>query len=225
MKTRPCKAKWYDDGSTPGCPYPAAKGKQTCEWHWLMKQPAHVQKEHAKWRLDRVPSSEQRARVSSIEWPPGERWCAGCQSFIPLFYCSGSRCKACASSAAHGRRVEETYGITPERYEELFEQQGRRCAICRNRPRTMRLAVDHDHKTGEPRGLLCKRCNHDLLGGGHDDIETLYRAIAYLLFPPAKYPKRPRLDEVLPMLEKRILENRLRRVMRSAPVSDELPPF
>jgi hypothetical protein len=35
------------------------------------------------------------------------------------------------------------------------------------------------------RGVICKRCNHDLLGAAHDDIEILKRAIAYLESPPA----------------------------------------
>lgn len=84
----------------------------------------------------------------------------------------------------------------------------------------MRLAVDHDHRTGEPRGLLCKRCNHDLLGSGHDDIKFLYRAIAYLLFPPAKYPVRPTVGQVLPALQHHLAIG----ILRDATPSDGGPP-
>lgn len=41
------------------------------------------------------------------------------------------------------------------------------------------LQVDHDHKTGDVRALLCSRCN-SLLGYADDSIELLKRAIAYL---------------------------------------------
>lgn len=214
MKTRPCKqlvtVDRFDAPAHIPCPYPAMKGKQSCIWHWLAKQPADVQASYARARLEaakKMKGSTEfifRARVPSAAWPRGERWCAGCQSFIPLFYCQGSRCRSCASQAAHGARVEKTYGITPERYDELLRQQGGRCAICRNRPRSQRLAVDHNHKTDEPRGLLCKRCNHDLLGGGHDDPALLWRALEYLLFPPARFPVRPSQQAVLEVLNERL---------------------
>lgn len=187
-KVRPCKK---------GCGYPALKGRQFCEWHALMRSSSDVQAAAAQDRLAAAEISDFKARVSPKDWPEGERWCAGCQSFVPKFYASGSRCKACASMKAHERRVEAVYGITPEEYQRIFAAQGGRCAVCRNQPRTIRFAVDHDHDTGEVRGILCKRCNHDLLGGGHDDIAVLWRAIEYLLFPPAKFAQRPSREAVM----------------------------
>lgn len=82
--------------------------------------------------------------------------------------------------------VLRKYGITNEDYEELLLWQGGRCGICLNKPRTKRLAVDHDHKTGAIRGLLCQRCNKNLLGGAHDSVQILKRAVAYMENPPAK---------------------------------------
>lgn len=176
-KVRPCKVG--------GCRYPAAKGRQFCSWHGLRRASSDVQAAAATQRRLAAKGPE-RARVPSAEWPEGERWCAGCQSFVPLFYTTGSRCKACASMAAHERRLEATYGIDGAEYERIFRAQGGRCAICRNRPASIRFAVDHDHQTGAVRGILCKRCNHDLLGGAHDSVDLLLRALAYLLFPPAQ---------------------------------------
>lgn len=65
-------------------------------------------------------------------------------------------------------------------------RQGGRCAICRREPEQgRRLAVDHDHATGEVRGLLCKACN-TALGMFRDDVASLARAIGYLADPPAR---------------------------------------
>lgn len=47
-------------------------------------------------------------------------------------------------------------------YQILLRLQKGGCAICQNPPKSRRLAVDHDHKTGRARGLLCYRCNRGL---------------------------------------------------------------
>lgn len=194
-KAKPCPKLVYDTaGDEPlsgsPCSRPKKKGKQACEWHWLLRQSSDVQAAHARGRIDLALEAAAGgpfvSRVKISDCPPGERWCAGCQTMVPLFYTSGSRCKACVSMAAHARRLETVYDIDAAEYERIFKLQGGRCAICRNRPATKRLATDHDHKTGDVRGLLCKRCNHDLLGGGHDSVAMLWRAITYLLFPPAQ---------------------------------------
>lgn len=83
-------------------------------------------------------------------------------------------------------RLKKNFGIDGDDYASLLTNQGGRCAICTGRPRSKRLAVDHDHQTGEVRGLLCKRCNHDLLGSAKDTVEILLRAVAYLENPPAR---------------------------------------
>jgi hypothetical protein len=57
------------------------------------------------------------------------------------------------------RRYElKQYGLTPAEYDLRFEEQHGLCAICGN-PTTGTLSVDHDHITGEVRGLLCQPCN------------------------------------------------------------------
>jgi hypothetical protein len=53
-------------------------------------------------------------------------------------------------------------GITDARYFELLDGQGGVCGICGTTPKTRRLHVDHDHRTGAIRGLLCHRCNRAL---------------------------------------------------------------
>lgn len=106
----------------------------------------------------------------------------------------GPRCATCHRAAvaarrkaAHGRRIEEVYGITEDQYDAIAAVQDGRCFICqRATGARRRLAVDHNHATGEVRGLLCKPCNRDVLGHLRDSIEALQRAIDYLNNPPAR---------------------------------------
>jgi len=74
------------------------------------------------------------------------------------------------------------YGITRDDYNRMLEEQGDSCAICK----TMEVGrnhthfhVDHDHKTGKIRGLLCDLCNRGL-GYFKDDPFLLGKAIKYL---------------------------------------------
>lgn len=72
------------------------------------------------------------------------------------------------------------YGITIEEYEAMFTEQRGRCALCGEpekaslHGKVTRLTVDHDHDTGEVRGLLCRRCNWQLgLIEANFDLEAL----------------------------------------------------
>ena len=59
------------------------------------------------------------------------------------------------------RRAVEL-GVSDAEYDRLLEAQNGGCAICGNPPKTRRLHVDHNHRTGRIRGLLCFRCNRAL---------------------------------------------------------------
>lgn len=65
-----------------------------------------------------------------------------------------------AALSTHNASRKKRYGITRDVFEYMYQRQGRGCAIC-GRPRSGKrhLCVDHDHKTGRVRGLLCARCN------------------------------------------------------------------
>jgi hypothetical protein len=87
----------------------------------------------------------------------------------------------------HERRVRKVYGLKPGEYGQMYLFQGKVCAICRRATgATRKLSVDHDHKTGRVRGLLCRPCN-DLLGHLRDDPRTAARIVAYLTNPPARH--------------------------------------
>ena len=58
--------------------------------------------------------------------------------------------------------LRRTYGITIEEYEAVVAAQGGVCSICGRPPKKVRLSLDHDHKTGRMRGLLCVPCNRAL---------------------------------------------------------------
>lgn len=169
-----------------------APGRTKWCWEcWLSRQPVHVRAQWAEWRLQAVPEPLRLARVPKDQWPEGRRWCSGCQTFVRLRDVGrgASRCKTCASVASHGRQVEVRYGITADDYAALFKAQEGRCFICRERPRTKRLAVDHDHVTGEVRGLLCADnewgCNYAILGK-IKDLAMAKRIVTYLETPPAR---------------------------------------
>lgn len=53
-------------------------------------------------------------------------------------------------------------GVTDEIYAAMLVRQGGHCALCPSEPKARRLHVDHDHETGQVRGLLCHRCNRGL---------------------------------------------------------------
>jgi hypothetical protein len=79
------------------------------------------------------------------------------------------------------------YGITAEEYAKILDAQGGKCYLCqRATGARKRLSVDHDHKTGEVRGILCGPCNRDVLGHARDSIEFFERCIEYLTNPPAR---------------------------------------
>ena len=86
---------------------------------------------------------------------------------------------------AHGRMVQRQYNLTPEMYWALYEAQGGKCGVCeRATGATKRLAVDHDHKTGQVFGLLCGPCNV-LLGRLGRKPDPYVRVLEYLHHPTA----------------------------------------
>jgi hypothetical protein len=84
--------------------------------------------------------------------------------------------------AIEHRRIERVYGITHAERDLLLARQGNRCAICRTdtpRGRRKEWNIDHDHRTGAVRGLLCNSCN-GAIGLLKDDPDIIVRAAEYL---------------------------------------------
>lgn len=114
---------------------------------------------------------------------------------VPGLETEGTFCHRCwalltsawGAQAARAKKLDShyryIYGITLERYGEMFVRQAGKCAICRRPQEEVGshglLVVDHDHTTGAIRGLLCPPCNMGL-GQFGDDLTTLTRAVVYL---------------------------------------------
>ena len=81
----------------------------------------------------------------------------------------------------HTKRYElkATYNLTFEQLDEILIAQNHKCLICNKSLMETRRCIDHDHKTGKIRGILCIECN-SVIGLAHDNIETLKKAIDYL---------------------------------------------
>lgn len=81
----------------------------------------------------------------------------------------------------HSIHLKRKFGITVQDYLELFNKQKGCCAICKKHQFKFKrkLAVDHDHKTGKIRKLLCEHCNRGL-GAFYDKSRLLQKAIVYL---------------------------------------------
>ena len=98
-----------------------------------------------------------------------------------------SQCVACQRAARDvGKKREydrayqlsRKYGLTPECFDRMMAEQSNCCAICQ-REFTKTPHVDHCHKSGEVRGLLCSNCNR-AIGFLGDDPLTVSRAVDYL---------------------------------------------
>jgi hypothetical protein len=87
-------------------------------------------------------------------------------------------CRKCVS---HHNRLA-TYGLSEAAYHDMLTKQNGKCAVCgatEATSRTDHLFVDHDHKTGRVRGLLCHACNF-AIGHTNDSPDILRSLASYL---------------------------------------------
>lgn len=125
--------------------------------------------------------------------------CIRCAKPQPLdfFYANKNTCRPCRAEIQRASRnrkpgyhrranLKHRYGITPEEYESILIQQNFACAICEveishalEYKTDRSVAVDHNHDTGEVRGILCSKCNL-VLGHARENTEILYKSIVYL---------------------------------------------
>lgn len=78
----------------------------------------------------------------------------------------------------HDTILRKKYGIGLHQYQSILEAQQGACGIC-GKKNWRNLAIDHNHQTGDVRGLLCSTCNTGL-GQFQDSVDLLEKAIEYL---------------------------------------------
>ena len=98
-------------------------------------------------------------------------------------------CYKCHSESIRWRFIFKRFGVTKAAYLKLYTKQQGVCAICKKKEtakrskkhfmNTNKLAVDHNHKTGKVRGLLCSKCNM-AIGIFQEDLIILKNAVNYL---------------------------------------------
>jgi hypothetical protein len=144
-------------------------------------------------RGERIQRRRPRRTVQSVTpW----KTCPRCQHTFPLegfainrsnsrgisSYCLDCHNKVSRENAVknHGstrnKHLKARYGVTHEQVAAMAAEYGGMCAICRERPAEH---VDHDHETGEIRGVLCFTCNVGL-GNFRDRPDLLDKAVHYL---------------------------------------------
>jgi len=95
-------------------------------------------------------------------------------------------CKDCERHRFKNSRLKWRFCIDLKEYSRMLLEQNSLCAICKRPERRIEksgtsadLCVDHDHRTGRVRGLLCRTCN-SMLGLANDDIDILLSGAVYL---------------------------------------------
>lgn len=96
--------------------------------------------------------------------------------------CRENRYKNYYFDVQREKRMINNYGITMKDYKNLLSDQEGCCAVCgiSEDELNKRLVIDHDHETGNVRGLLCPNCNVGI-GMFQDDITLLRYVIEYYL--------------------------------------------
>lgn len=112
------------------------------------------------------------------------------------------------------RALKLRYGITLDQYNQLLEEQNHSCAVCQKHKSQFKynLHVDHNHETGEIRGLLCYHCNHRFISR-HKLPDLFIRAAEYLIkktgwFVPKKDKKKRSRKSLKNNLDKKTNETR-----------------
>lgn len=131
------------------------------------------------WCRECVSWSRKQERAQRVVGEAGDRQCPICEVGLEgthrnRLYCSLS----CKDKA----RRFKTFGLTPDEYRQLTAVG--KCPICLKNVK--RWEIDHNHKTGETTGAVCRVCNGFLLAYTNHDPEIAKRLVTYLENPPVR---------------------------------------
>lgn len=173
------------------------------EFRWTASYSVSKCKGCIKKQRDAHLQKVMQERLREANMPNATATCRCCKKSLPLdaFYvqpaCKSGRWKTCRKCISEVRKRRyrtdpkyynryTKYDLLPEQYDAMVAAQGGRCAICRKIP--SRMHVDHDHTTGEVRGLLCGPCNQGI-GLLRDSPKLLRAAIRYLKKQTGRKPQ------------------------------------
>jgi Recombination endonuclease VII len=151
----------------------------------------------ARARAEGRTIQPRRPQQSNV--PDGSKYCGSCDRVLPLeeFVRNrttssgyGSYCRPCQNAKSNESRIrlhggarhyhlKRRYGIGADEVLEMLRRQWFHCPVCVCRLTLETAHVDHDHRTGQVRAVLCFNCNGGL-GQFRDDPRVLRRAAAYL---------------------------------------------
>jgi hypothetical protein len=156
-----------------------------------------------KTRIVHLNGDIEDDTVENLKWIEiGYSFCINCKKEKSLKYFTrrATVCKECESEVwkkakllqlgslgeyrkyIRGQNLKRKYGISSEKFEEILEEQGKKCKICGCQESGLRrFHVDHCHETGLIRGILCHGCNTGL-GAFKEDPSRLRKAFEYLKF-------------------------------------------
>lgn len=135
----------------------------------------HQQRQLAKGRNTRP----------KVHAPDGHKYCRSCETIKPHSEWNrnrrasdglSTRCKACRAVEGRAGHLKREYGMTEAERDAMIKEQFGICPICLD---PAPVHVDHDHRTGKVRGVLCFSCNA-ALGQFKDRPDVLRRAAEYL---------------------------------------------
>lgn len=170
----------YSTGSSKGRGWRCGSRADEVSAAWYDAKAKVIDKYAAsRWhRVRNVRGVEMRATCSLCGDVP-VRWIQSDGHFV----CAGVARKRQHADRERRRRRLALYGLSMDDYERMAREQDQRCAICGGSQTRVdsdgALVVDHDHKTGTVRGLLCALCNTGL-GAMRDDPAILLAAVRYL---------------------------------------------
>lgn len=137
---------------------------------------------NAEYSAERWKDPKVRERINAYEKEYRE---SACGSLIRKAYSKSYSAKPEVKERTRAHWFRTEYGITLEQYKEMYFRQNGNCLICgehfeeRGDNKLTTLHIDHDHESGQVRGLLCHNCNSGI-GYLKEDVSLLQKAMNYL---------------------------------------------